>query len=87
MISFRWLKTIFKFFLMVQVYSSDYILCDARGAELAPCPFLNLLDSGAHCGDCPLLPLFQDMMPIMFEDAFRPDPSEDYGEKPVFIQP
>lgn len=77
MISFRWLKTIFKFFLMVQVYSSDYILCDAHGAELAPCPFLNLLDSGATCGDCPLLPLFQDMMTTMFDSVFYPDPPDD----------
>lgn len=62
---------------MVQVYSPDNILCDAHGAEPAPCPFLNLLDSYAHCGDCPLLPLFQDMMTIMFDGVFYPDPPED----------
>lgn len=64
---------------MVQVYSPEHILCDVHGAEPAPCPFLNLLDSNAHCGDCPLLPLFQDMMTIMFDGVFYPDPPEDIG--------
>lgn len=72
---------------MVQVYSLDYILCDAHGAESAPCPFFNLLDSCATCGDCPLLSLFQDMLTIMFDDAFYPGPPENVGEKPIFIQP
>ena len=62
---------------MVQVYSSDYILCDAHGAELAPCPFLNLLDSCAHCGDCPLLSLYQDMESSMLYSVHHPDPPKN----------
>ena len=72
---------------MVQVYSPEHILCDAHGAEPEPCPFLNLLNSYATCGDCPLLPLFQDMTNIMFNVVFYPDPPENDGEKPIFIQP
>jgi hypothetical protein len=72
---------------MVQVYSTYNILCDAHGAEPSPCPFLNLLDSCATCGDCPLIPLFQDMMTIMFDGAFYHDPPENGGENPISFQP
>lgn len=48
--------------MKIEINEYQEVKCDGGSGMLRNCPFMSLYNLGEHCGNCPIIPMHQEML-------------------------